>query len=176
MTTIELVRHAEAQRRDEWQGGPDIQRPLTPAGRAQAAALADELAAEPVVAVLSSPFARCIQTVAPLAERLALEVVRTAAIGEVRTLPVLDGGDPWVGSAWLGGRALRLLGQLADDYPHGRVVVCTHGDVLSATLAVLAGRDVLDLSDVSCQKGGRYTLRFDAGRCVRAAFVPAPST
>jgi len=48
--------------------------PLSEAGRAQAAALARSLADEGIGRLFSSPFLRCIETAAPLAERLGLPI------------------------------------------------------------------------------------------------------
>jgi phosphohistidine phosphatase len=57
-----VVRHAEAA-----PGDPDELRPLTPAGRATARALAARLAAEGVEVVLSSPLLRARETAAEIA-------------------------------------------------------------------------------------------------------------
>ena len=64
-----LVRHAKAGSRERWTA-PDRDRPLTAAGRVQAAALTRLLQATTRV-VSSSPYLRCVETVAPLAEALA---------------------------------------------------------------------------------------------------------
>ena len=85
-----LVRHAEAA-----PGEPDDLRPLTPAGRDAARALAAELAAEEPEVVLSSPLLRARETAEAIAraaglvaepdERLApgadAEIVREAVAG-----------------------------------------------------------------------------------------------
>ena len=57
-----LVRHAKAGNRFDWDG-EDVDRPLSTAGRRQAAGLVDELAPYSVKRVLSSPFRRCVETV-----------------------------------------------------------------------------------------------------------------
>lgn len=177
MTTLELVRHAKAHSRDRWWGKPDRERPLTETGIAQSKALARELlAAGPVDAVWSSPFVRCVQTVQPLAVKTDLPVGTDEALAEATTLPVVDGGDAWVSAAWLGGRAIAFVNRLCDAHPDGRVVACSHGDVVPALMAVLVGRDGLDLSDVRLKKGARYTLEFDGRRCVRATASAAPSS
>lgn len=46
---------------------------LNDEGRAQAVALAERLASEPIVAIYSSPLERCVETAAPLARRLDIE-------------------------------------------------------------------------------------------------------
>src|SRR3984893_7464329 len=68
-----LVRHAKAGSRRDWEG-PDECRPLTAAGRLQAAAIAERLRARPVTRLLSSPYLRCVQTLEPLAKELGLVV------------------------------------------------------------------------------------------------------
>jgi ADP-ribose pyrophosphatase YjhB (NUDIX family) len=60
-----LVRHASAGERDEWRGD-DRLRPLDVRGRVQAARLPEVLAGHRIERVLSSPYARCVQTVALL--------------------------------------------------------------------------------------------------------------
>ncbi|MGI8873964.1 MAG: phosphoglycerate mutase family protein [Egibacteraceae bacterium] len=175
VTTVELVRHASAAARAEWTDRPDVERPLDAAGRAQARAIAEQLArGAPIAALHASPAVRCAQTIEPLAEATVLEVAAAEGLAEAATLPVLDGGDPWVAAAWLAGRTLRLLDELVAVHAGQRVVACSHGDVIPAVMAALVGRDGLDLADVRCRKGGRFTLTFDGDRCVDAVVSGAP--
>lgn len=176
MTAIELVRHAKAHGREAWWGKPDTDRPLNQAGERQAAALAVRLAGvSPVEAVISSPYVRCTATVAPLAAELGLEVAVDEALGEAAVLPPFA-EDRWIVSAWVGGRAVALVDRLVGRYPEGRVVACTHGDVIPALLAVLAGRDQVEIEQVRLRKGAWVTLDFDQGRCVKATPHPAPDS
>lgn len=62
-----LVRHAEAA-----PGEPDALRPLTPAGRATARALGEQLAAELPDAILSSPLLRARETAEAIARATGL--------------------------------------------------------------------------------------------------------
>ena len=73
-----LVRHAAAA-----PGTPDDERPLTPDGQAEAAALGERLAAESLDAVLSSPLLRARQTAEQIARaaNLAAEVDERLAPG-----------------------------------------------------------------------------------------------
>lgn len=175
MTTVELVRHAEAYRRDRWWGRTDRERPLTESGIAQARALARQLqVGDPIVGLYSSPFVRCTQSLAPLAELLGCKIVEEEALGEATTLPVHDGGDAWVASAWLGGRAAAFLERVVCAHPDDRIVACSHGDVIPAVMALLVGRDGLTLANVRCRKGGRFTLTFDGPRCTGWMPKPAP--
>lgn len=175
MTTIELVRHTNALDRDRWWGKPDLDRPLTDDGRVQARALAtDLLAAGPVHAIYTSPFVRCVQSVEPLADATGLPVVTDDGLGEVTRMPVSDGGDAWVAAAWLGGRAISLVNRVVASHGDERVVLCSHGDVVPALLAVLTGRDGIGLNDVKVRKGARVSLRFEGTRCVDAVKLPPP--
>jgi len=63
-----LVRHAAAA-----PGTPDDERPLTPEGQAEAAALGERLAGESLDAVLSSPLLRARQTADTIARAADLQ-------------------------------------------------------------------------------------------------------
>jgi 8-oxo-dGTP diphosphatase len=173
-TSIQLVRHAKAQSRDQWWGKPDRERPLTKSGANQAKTLAAALANLSITRIVTSPYARCVQTVEPLAERLGLPIEIDEVLGEAPGVPVLDGGDSWVASAWLGGRALGFVDQIVLDDPNGHVVLCSHGDVVPSLMAALAGRDGLALSDVHLKKGARFHLTFKGPKCIAAEAVPPP--
>lgn len=174
MTVVELLRHAKAHSRKRWSGPSDRERPLSEEGWHQAKVLAQDLAeGGPIDAIASSPLLRCTQTVEPLAGALGLDLVTDERIAELRTLPLTENGSAWVASAWLGGRAVGLVDELVARYRGGTVVVCSHGDVLPAVLALLAGREGLDLSDVRVKKGGRVRLTFEGPRCVAATAVDA---
>jgi len=105
--SVILLRHASAGDRDAWVGN-DLLRPLDKRGRAQAVALRDQLRAHGVQRVFSSPYVRCLQTVAPL----GLEIVPDDRLAE---------GAPTEAT-------LALLQNLDD------AVACTHGDVIEGVL------------------------------------------
>jgi phosphohistidine phosphatase len=71
-----LVRHAQAA-----PGEPDALRPLTPAGRTAARALADRLAAERPDAVLCSPLLRARETAEPIARAAGLTALPDERLG-----------------------------------------------------------------------------------------------
>ena len=175
MATVELVRHAKARSRAEWNGGDDNDRPLSGPGLLQAQRMAADVLDEgDVAAIYSSPLTRCMQTCEPIA-RAGVTVLTDPRVGEIDHLAVADGGSAWVASAWLGGRALGLLDEVLRRHSTARVVVCSHGDVISALLSLLVGRDGVELSDVRVRKGGRVTLSFDAGgHCIRAVHLGRP--
>jgi len=105
--SVILLRHASAGERSAWDGD-DMLRPLDKRGRKQASKLRDELRARGVKRVVSSPYVRCMQTVAPL----GLEIVPDERLAE--------GASE---------RDTRELLATLDD-----AVACTHGDVVENVL------------------------------------------
>ena len=152
--SLHLVRHGKAGSRPDW-GQPDELRPLTGNGRRQALGLADLLAGEPVKRILSSRYVRCVQTVAPLAERLGLEVEQHAALAE----------EADIESTW------SLLEELAGS----DVVACTHGNVIPGVLDRIhrRGGELVADDGWACAKGSVWTLEADpAGAFTRARYTP----
>lgn len=172
---IEVLRHAKALGRRRWGDAPDRDRPLDPTGLTQAAALAEVFAVHRPDRLITSPLTRCVQTVQPIAAATGATIEVEASLAELRTLPAHDRGSPWVASAWLAGRGLELIDGIVADPRLERVVLCSHGDVISALLAALVGRDGLDLPDVHVRKGGRVTLTVTNGRVGAALPVPPPA-
>jgi 8-oxo-dGTP diphosphatase len=152
---LHLVRHAHAEDRDAW-SGPDDARPLTGRGRRRAEELAAELAPLGVDLVLSSPARRCIDTVAPLAAAVGVEVVPTAALAEGAPLE-----ETW---------ALLESLQVGDRH----VVACSHGDVLPPVLDRLARRGaVISGSARRVTKGSVWTVAAGAdGHVTTPAALP----
>ncbi|WP_181771646.1 histidine phosphatase family protein [Amycolatopsis pittospori] len=147
---IVLVRHAESV--PPTPGEPDDpDRPLTAAGAAAAERLAQELVALKPTAVVSSPYARAIQTVAPAALRAGLEVTTRWDLREWDSglEPTPDYARHYARSwaepdfARPGGESLReltarataVVEQLAAEHPGGVVLVGSHGTFVSRLLA-----------------------------------------
>ncbi|SRR6266498_4476501 len=80
--TIYIVRHCKA-------AGQAPYAPLTPEGIAQATQLADRLAVLPIERIISSPFLRATQSIAPLAQRLGLPIATDGRLAE-RILSTAD--------------------------------------------------------------------------------------
>jgi 8-oxo-dGTP diphosphatase len=78
---VYLVRHGRAGQRAEWQGDDRV-RPLDERGLRQAKALVDQLAGRDFERIFSSPYARCVETVTPLAEARGLPVEAEDALAE----------------------------------------------------------------------------------------------
>jgi 8-oxo-dGTP diphosphatase len=149
MTEIHLLRHADAGARGIVD---DASRPLSERGLRQADAIATDLAGGAIGRILSSPYLRCLQTVEPLAETLALEVEADPGLGE-------------------GAGAEPTLAVIASaDRP---LVICSHGDVLAAVLQRLVYLGV-PLDDNRLAKGGRWVLRRSDGRITTATYRPPP--
>ena len=69
-----VLRHARAKRRASYTGADDRQRPLTRRGKAQAAQLREILHAYGASRVISSTSKRCLKTVSPYADDLAITI------------------------------------------------------------------------------------------------------
>lgn len=80
---ILLLRHGSAGDSAAWQGD-DHERPLDKRGRKQAKALVRQLGSFEPVAVVSSPYLRCLQTVEPLARSLGVPVDVRDELGYAR--------------------------------------------------------------------------------------------
>lgn len=152
--TIHLVRHAKAGSRRAWSGDDEL-RPLSKRGRAQARAVAKRLAGEHVTRIVSSPFVRCVETVAPLGDRIKVEVERSDALAEGATLA----------------DSLRLLEKCADQH----AVLCTHGDVLGNLLMHYSHLGV-DLGDDRIEKASMWVLDLVDGEVRGARYVPPPGS
>jgi 8-oxo-dGTP diphosphatase len=145
MPTLVLVRHGRAGSRSDWDG-PDDLRPLDERGRAQAQRLAEVLPAFGPVEVLSAPAVRCRDTVAPLAERLGLDIGPAPELSE-------EGfeADPEAGLALVE----RLLA--ARDRP-GVSVVCSQGGAIPSVLMALGVEFAETREYPPCAKGSVWVL------------------
>jgi 8-oxo-dGTP pyrophosphatase MutT (NUDIX family) len=125
--TLLLVRHGRAGDKTEWDG-PDDLRPLDAKGRRQAQRLAEVLPHFGPTSVLSARRTRCEQTVAPLADRLAVPVLPLEPLGEEEFQR-----DPEAGLA-----AVEQL--LAERSTPGVTVVCSQGGAIPSVLMALGVR------------------------------------
>jgi 8-oxo-dGTP diphosphatase len=163
--TVVLVPHCASVSRDGWTGDHH-DRPLSDAGREQARALAQRIGPD-IDAIYSSPALRCRETVQPLSAAAGLPVGELSelyeAVGFREPAAWVDGvyapmGEA-VAGAWIAGRALGGLARLSRRYPGGRVVACSHGDVIPVLLSLLAGAYGTPVPAV-VGRGGWYTLEF----------------
>ena len=117
---IELVPHVDAGDRSVWRGDQD-ERPLSDFGKKQADALRNALLDSPVDRLFASPALRCGMTLGPIAEATGLEIETIAALAEEQ--PGEDHGA-------MGKRGEAALREIALRQPEGRVITCSHGDLI----------------------------------------------
>jgi 8-oxo-(d)GTP phosphatase len=109
-----ILRHGQARSRKTW-GRDDRERPLVIAGVAQASAAAAVLEAYGVTRIVSSSSTRCVDTVAPYAERSGRPVLDTASLAEE-------------------GASTESVSRVVEELLHAKedAVLCTHRPVLPA--------------------------------------------
>lgn len=161
LTTFFLVRHAVHDLAEGTLAGrmPGVH--LSTRGQQQAQRLADRLAALPIAAVYSSPQQRTLQTAAPLAARLHLDVQVSDSFDEIdfgewagRRFDDLAADPRWhnwntfrsgarlpndglmLEVQW---RAVAALQAICDQHPDQAVAVISHGDVIKAVVAHYMG-------------------------------------
>ncbi len=137
---IYFIRHATAGQRQGFLG-EDLSRPLDEFGHGQADRIAASLGDEPITRVLSSRATRCISTVEPLATARGLHVEVHDALTE---------GSPE-------GAAAALISTLGT----ATAALCSHGDVIPATIRELMGDGMRITGARHCEKGSiwRFDLR-----------------
>jgi phosphohistidine phosphatase SixA len=153
--TVYLVRHASAGHRDQFDAH-DRDRPLDPAGQAQAEKLSDWLRHAPISRILCSPFPRCVQTVEPLALALGLDIELQDALAESSDID----------KSW------KLLTKAAAT----TTVLCSHGDVIPDLIrrAQLRGLHIPGKS--GCAKGSVWTLdHWNGKRFATGVYTPITS-
>lgn len=153
-----LVRHAQAGSRTGF-AGDDTLRPLTGRGRHQAADIAGlllDLVGSRPVTIRSSPYRRCLETVAPFvaAAGLALRV------------------EPWLAEGPTDA-ARDQVRELAASLHESAEVWCSHGDIIPAVIEMLASQDRVDLGpEPRVQKASIWILDVGAdGRYTAATYL-----
>lgn len=154
MSVVHLIRHAKAKNRLEWRE-PDNVRPLTKRGRREALAIAERLQQDSPSRLVSSPYARCIQTLEPLALALDLPIETTDALAEGA------GGET----------ALELVLSLGGA---GRVACCTHGDVVYEVVSGVAASGVPLDGPLESPVASAWILEVEDSKVVAARFQPQP--
>ncbi len=161
MTLFYLIRHAEHGLQGQTLVGRRTGVLLSEAGRRQAEALAERLAAIPFRAIYTSPLERARGTAAPIAARRGLEMQVADELDELdfgawndRTFEELDGDEPWrrfnvfrSGTRIPDGelmlevqaRIVRLMLGICEVHPDDAVALVSHGDVIKAALCYFLG-------------------------------------
>lgn len=155
-----LLRHVDAGSRAAW-AGDDRHRPASPHGLAQATALAALHQQHGVVAVWSSPYRRCVDSVTPLA---------TAAGTEVEAVDDLAEGTP----PDRVGRLLHRAASVAEERG-GAVLLCSHGDVIGGVVEGLVYAGRVARTQARWPKAGAWVLS-GLPDDPRAEHLPPPAT
>jgi broad specificity phosphatase PhoE len=150
---VALIRRAKAGPRGS---GPkdDSLRALSDEGHAQATGLVESMDGEPIERIVSSPFQRCVQTVAPLAKRRGLEIEVDDRLAE------------GVGTA----KVLGLLRSFGDT----PTAVCTHSDVIRRLLSELNPRVKSGSEKLRRRKASTWLLEGDSTSELAAQYRPPP--
>lgn len=186
---LTLIRHAETEhnRDNRVQGRAD--NPLSDLGERQATALAAHLAAESLVAVVSSPLQRALTTAEAIAGRHGLRVQTDAAleemhVGEMEGLSITEmrAQFPDFLREWAtergaeqpmpGGESLRdvrtrawsVVEQLRSQFQDEAVVLVSHNFVLGQLLTAALGMPMHDFRRFRLSVAGATTLRFRRDR------------
>jgi 8-oxo-dGTP diphosphatase len=149
-----LIRHAKAGSRDRWEGD-DRDRPLTEVGREQARLLGPLLEGVPIARILSSPFARCVETVRPLARERGLPIEETDELVEGAPLPA----------------ALELIERLSTE----AAALCGHGDLIPELVTHFGENGVRIDGDEAWKKGSVWILERADGAFASARYLPPPA-
>lgn len=154
MPIFYFVRHAKAGSRTRWEGN-DRDRPLSKSGLKQAEELVSVLGANPISAMWSSPYLRCVQTVEPLAKARRLKIQETRHLAE--------------------GARLKGAYRFIEDPDLDETVLCTHGDVILELVDDLVRRRIVKASQASlADKGSTWVVEVEDGSPVGARYIPAP--
>ena len=150
---IYLTRHALAGDRAKWKQ-QDRLRPLSKRGRKQAATLAAWFSRVPVEQIYTSPWARCEETIAPLARALGLKRRRDERLSE-------------------GARPKHLRELIAEIGPSS-AVLSTHGDVIARYIERLAKHDADLDGPMEWKKASIWVLDTRQGKVRSGRYVPPP--
>jgi 8-oxo-dGTP diphosphatase len=167
MFTFEIFIHVDAVNRKEWTGAPD-DRPLTELGLQQAQSMAEYLSREGIDAIVSSPALRCRQSLDALSKETGLPVRVDEGFCDTHGYrPPAgwgsggDDGPSPLGGALAAGSSFASFARLRREFPDGRVVMCSYGDVVPALLAFLAGAHGTAMPRRTNAKSAVFTIQID---------------
>jgi len=152
-SVLYVVRHAKAGERSRWTS-PDRDRPLTRRGRRQARRLVERFEGLDLTRIMTSPFARCVESVEPLASARGLAVERVADLGE--------------------GADRNRVAALLDSIDEGAVLLCGHGREIEMLVDLAESRGARVQAPRGLAKGSVWVLERQGGRLVSARYLPPP--
>lgn len=155
---IYVFRHAHAGRRKDFQG-PDHLRPLTERGRRESKLVAEDLAANGISRILTSPYTRCVQSVAPLSDATGLPAEVDLRLAEETPGSEVDA----------------LLAEIGPE-----TVLCSHGDIISGLIGRIAAEGARLDAGLIWEKGSVWRLEHEplsrAGHFAFGVYTPPPIT
>lgn len=185
---IILVRHGETAWNAEGRMQGHRDSPLTPTGRAQAAAIAERIARIPVAALYASDLGRARETALPIAERTGLSPQYDERLRE-RKLGIFEGltepeivarhstewtlfreRDPdWVvpggeSARERSERTVSFLEEMAARHHGEAIVAVTHGGVLDGMFRFVVGLSLAVPRHFIIPNGALNVIRFEGGR------------
>ncbi len=120
--TVVIARHGRAKKRSAYKGGEDT-RPMTSTGEKQSKALVPLLASYGIDELITSPWARCHDTLVPYAKATGLDLITAPQITEH--------------AAKKSPRDVRALVSDLLSVRHPATVVCTHRPVMPTILSTV---------------------------------------
>ena len=128
---VVVVRHGRARSRASWKKG-EATRPLTDTGHSQARALVTMLAAFGVTQVVTSPWARCVDTVTPYAKAAGVDVEPAPPLTEAAAVESPKGAAKAV-------RRLLRSGSAVAVATHRPVLPTVFAEITEASRCWMAG-------------------------------------
>ncbi|HEY7399785.1 MAG TPA: phosphoglycerate mutase family protein [Actinomycetota bacterium] len=154
MSELYLVRHAKAGNRERW-SRDDRLRPLSKNGRRQAEALVRVFDGRKVDRILSSPFLRCLQTVATLAADRMLPIEEVDALAE--------------------GASLQEVLAVVAEVDGISAVLCSHGDVIPTLVEHLVDEGMRVEGEPDWRKGSTWIIEHEPDGGLRGRSLETPS-
>ena len=147
-----LLRHAQATPRADWKG-PEAKRPLLPEGKKQAKRLVNLLNCYGPKRLITSPWARCEQTIEPYAKVMKKKVIQRSQLTELT-------------STLSPRKTIHAVETLFDSTKSA--LICSHRPALptiTKTLATRAASDIKDqlLAATTLEPGEFVVLRLTMG-------------
>jgi len=199
-TRLYLVRHADVENPNKVLYGHLDGFQLSALGRAQAAAIGDQLASEDLTRIVSSPLARAVETARLINEKLARPAVLETdpELREAEFSRYLQGLPYWQvplrRPLWfvhkarrglvpgdesidrLGGRVLEVLRRLAREHSGETMAVVSHADPINAAWILLDGRphNEREMYRNAVDKAGMLRVEMDDATAVSWEYLPPP--
>jgi broad specificity phosphatase PhoE len=195
-----LVRHADVENPNKVLYGHLDGFQLSALGRAQAAAIGDQLASEDLTRIVSSPLARAVETARLMNEKLARPAVLETdpELREAEFSRYLQGLPYWQvplrRPLWfvhkarrglvpgdesidrLGSRVLEVLRRLAREHSGETMALVSHADPINAAWILLDGRphNEREMYRKAVDKAGMLRVEMEDATPVSWEYVPPP--